>query len=39
VYTAKRMQVLRHLLEVAGLGQDRVQLRWVSSAEGQLFAE
>jgi F420-non-reducing hydrogenase iron-sulfur subunit len=33
------MQVLRHLLEVAGLGQDRVQLRWVSSAEGQLFAE
>jgi F420-non-reducing hydrogenase iron-sulfur subunit len=39
VYTAKRIQVLRHLLEIAGLGQDRVQLRWVSSAEGQLFAE
>jgi F420-non-reducing hydrogenase iron-sulfur subunit len=33
------MQVLRHLLEVAGIGPDRVQLRWVSSAEGQLFAE
>jgi len=30
---------LRHLLGVAGLGQDRVQVRWVSSAEGQLFAE
>jgi len=33
------MQVLRHLLEVAGIGQERVQLRWVSSTEGQLFAE
>jgi F420-non-reducing hydrogenase iron-sulfur subunit len=33
------MQVLRHLLKVAGLGEDRVQLRWVSSAEGQLFAD
>jgi F420-non-reducing hydrogenase iron-sulfur subunit len=33
------MQVVRHLLEVAGFGPDRVQLRWVSSAEGQLFAE
>jgi len=33
------MQVLRHLLGVAGLGQDRVQVRWISSAEGQLFAE
>jgi F420-non-reducing hydrogenase iron-sulfur subunit len=33
------MEVLRHLLGVAGLGQDRVQVRWVSSAEGQLFAD
>lgn len=33
------MQLLRHLLTVAGLGQDRVQMRWISSAEGQLFAE
>jgi hypothetical protein len=33
------MQVLRHLLQVAGIGQDRVQLRWVSSTEGQLFAD
>jgi F420-non-reducing hydrogenase iron-sulfur subunit len=39
VYTAKRMEVLQHLLEIAGLGRDRVQLRWVSSAEGQLFAD
>jgi F420-non-reducing hydrogenase iron-sulfur subunit len=33
------MQVLRHLLGVAGLGQDRLQVRWISSAEGQLFAD
>jgi len=33
------MQALRHLLEVAGLGQERVQVRWISSAEGQLFAD
>ena len=33
------MEVLHHLLEVSGLGRDRVQLRWVSSAEGQLFAD
>lgn len=31
--------MLHHLLEIAGLGRDRVQLRWVSSAEGQLFAD
>ena len=33
------MQVLQHLLEIAGIGKERLQLRWVSSAEGQLFAE
>lgn len=33
------MQVVSQLLETAGLGRDRLQLRWVSSAEGQLFAE
>jgi F420-non-reducing hydrogenase iron-sulfur subunit len=33
------MEVLHHLLETAGLGRDRLQLRWVSSAEGQLFAD
>jgi len=27
------------MLAVAGLGKDRLQLRWVSSAEGRLFAE
>ncbi len=33
------MQVVSQLLEMAGLGRDRLQLRWLSSAEGQLFAE
>jgi hypothetical protein len=33
------MEVLAHLLATAGLGCDRLQCRWVSSAEGQLFAE
>jgi F420-non-reducing hydrogenase iron-sulfur subunit len=33
------MGALAHLLELAGLGKDRLQLRWISSSEGQLFAE
>lgn len=33
------MQVVGQLLEIAGIGRDRLQLRWVSSAEGQRFAE
>ena len=33
------MQVVGQLLEISGIGRDRLQLRWVSSAEGQLFAE
>jgi hypothetical protein len=33
------MEVLGPLLAAAGIGRDRLQLRWVSSAEGQLFAE
>jgi F420-non-reducing hydrogenase iron-sulfur subunit len=33
------MEVLQNLLDIAGVGRDRVQLRWVSSAEGQLYAD
>jgi hypothetical protein len=33
------MQVAGQLLAMAGLGQERLQMRWLSSAEGQLFAE
>jgi F420-non-reducing hydrogenase iron-sulfur subunit len=33
------MKVLAHLLKLAGLGQERLQLRWISSSEGQLFAD
>jgi len=38
-HTARRMQLVRQLLELAGIGPDRLQLRWVSAAEGQLFAD
>jgi F420-non-reducing hydrogenase iron-sulfur subunit len=39
VYAAKRMDLVRYLLELSGIGQDRLQVRWVSATEGQQFAE
>ncbi len=39
VYTAKRMQMVEELLELSGIGRRRLHLRWVSAAEGQLFAD
>ena len=39
VYAAKRMDLVRYLLEISGIGQDRLQVRWVSATEGQQFAE
>ena len=39
VYAEKRMQVVADLLELSGIGRKRMQLRWVSAAEGQLFAD
>jgi len=30
---------VRYLLEISGIGQDRLQVRWVSATEGQQFAE
>ena len=38
-YTVKRKAVIDQLLDLSGIGQDRVQLRWVSAAEGQAFAD
>ena len=32
------MQIVGNLLDLSGIGRGRVQLRWVSAAEGQLFA-
>jgi F420-non-reducing hydrogenase iron-sulfur subunit len=32
------MQVVHQLLDISGIGRDRMQLRWVSAAEGQIFA-
>lgn len=31
--------MVRQLLDLSGIGADRVQIRWVSAAEGQLFAD
>jgi F420-non-reducing hydrogenase iron-sulfur subunit len=31
--------VVRQLLDLSGIGSDRIQIRWVSAAEGQLFAD
>jgi len=32
------MEIVGDLLDISGIGRDRMQLRWVSAAEGQLFA-
>ncbi|NTU47958.1 MAG: hydrogenase iron-sulfur subunit, partial [Syntrophobacteraceae bacterium] len=32
------MQIVQQLLDLSGIGRDRMQLRWVSAAEGQIFA-
>lgn len=39
VYTANRMQILEELLDLSGIGRKRTGLRFVSAAEGQLFAD
>jgi hypothetical protein len=33
------MKVVEYLLELSGIGRDRLCLKWVSAAEGQLFSE
>lgn len=39
LFTVKRMALVRELLELSGIGPERAQLRWVSAAEGQQFAQ
>jgi coenzyme F420-reducing hydrogenase delta subunit len=38
-YAVKRMKALEELLDLAGIGSARTALRWVSAAEGQIFAD
>lgn len=38
VHVAKEMEVVDRLLDLSGIGRDRLCLRWVSAAEGRLFA-
>jgi hypothetical protein len=33
------MSLVQHLLALSGVGSDRLRLRWVSAAEGLLFAQ
>jgi F420-non-reducing hydrogenase iron-sulfur subunit len=33
------MEMVRYLLAISGLSQERLQVRWVSATEGQQFAE
>jgi len=33
------VKLVQYLLDLSGIGRDRVQVRWVSAAEGQLFAK
>jgi F420-non-reducing hydrogenase iron-sulfur subunit len=39
IYAAKRIEMVRYLLEISGIDQDRLHLRYVSATEGQQFAE
>jgi hypothetical protein len=39
VHVAKEMEVVKRLLDLSGIGGDRLCLRWVSAAESKLFAE
>jgi F420-non-reducing hydrogenase iron-sulfur subunit len=39
IYASKRMQMLEELLDLSGIGRSRTALKWVSAAEGQLFAD
>ncbi len=35
----ERIEIIRRLLDLSGIGSDRVQIRWVSASEGQIFAD
>jgi F420-non-reducing hydrogenase iron-sulfur subunit len=39
ICAAQRIELVRYLLEISGIDQDRLHLRWVSATEGQQFAE
>jgi len=39
VHAAKEMRAVQYLLDLSGIGSDRLCLRWVSAAEGRQFAQ
>jgi len=38
-HVSKEMVVVARLLDLAGIGRERLCVRWVSAAEGQIFAD
>jgi F420-non-reducing hydrogenase iron-sulfur subunit len=38
MYTRRRIQMMRNLLETVGIEPERLRLEWASSAEGAKFA-
>ena len=39
VYTLRRMDMLANLLDISGIGRDRIRLVWASAAEAQPYAD
>lgn len=39
LYTIKRVEMLQILLDLAGIGRNRIHLQWASAAEAQTYAE
>lgn len=39
VHTLKRMDMLANLLDISGIGRDRIRLVWASAAEAQPYAD
>jgi len=36
---SKELKVVEHLLDLSGIGRERLCLKWVSAAEGKIFAD
>jgi len=39
IHLSKHMQVVEYLLDLMGIGRERMAVRWLSAAEGHRFAE
>jgi F420-non-reducing hydrogenase iron-sulfur subunit len=39
IHVSKELKVVEYLLDLSGIGKERLCLRWVSASEGRLFAD